>query len=114
MRAICTPVTPLCLPTSRLTGISAGASCGTFVHSIRYLLRMNGREEGSVAPFAQGDITSARSLADTRGSFLASAYRHLSVALVQSQGYVYRSWAPLLAQASERQVLPGADIPFLD
>jgi hypothetical protein len=37
-----------------------------------------------------------------------------SVALVQSQGYVYRSCALLLAKASGRQVLPGADTPVLD
>jgi hypothetical protein len=39
------------------------------------------------------DIASARSLAVTRGSFLASARRELSVALVKSQGYVHRSCA---------------------
>jgi hypothetical protein len=60
------------------------------------------------------DLASARSLAVTRGSFLASAHRELSVALVQSQDYVYRSCALLLAKASRRQVLPGADTPFLD
>jgi hypothetical protein len=37
------------------------------------------------------DIASARSLAITRGSSFACAHRELSVALVQSQGYVYRS-----------------------
>jgi hypothetical protein len=31
MRAICTPVTPLCPPASRLTGTSVGPSCDTFV-----------------------------------------------------------------------------------
>jgi hypothetical protein len=57
------------------------------------------------------DIASGRSLAVhvTRGSFLASAHRELSVALVQSQGYVYRCSALLLAKASVRQVLPGSD-----
>jgi hypothetical protein len=60
------------------------------------------------------DAASARSLTVTRGSFLASALGELSVALVQSQGYVYHSCALLLAQASGRQVLPGADTPFLD
>jgi hypothetical protein len=60
------------------------------------------------------DIASGRSLAVSWGSFLASAHRELSVALVQSQGYVYRSWALLLAKASGRQVLPGEDTPFLD
>jgi hypothetical protein len=42
------------------------------------------------------------------------AQQELSVALVQSQGYVYRSCALLLAKASGRQVLPGADAPLLD
>jgi hypothetical protein len=36
------------------------------------------------------DIALGRSLAVTPGSFLASAHRELSVAHVQSQGYVYR------------------------
>jgi hypothetical protein len=49
--------------------------------------------------------TSARSLAVTRGSFLASAHRELIVALVQSQGYAYRSCALLLAKASGRPLL---------
>jgi hypothetical protein len=60
------------------------------------------------------DIVSARSLAVTRGSFLASVHQELSMALVQSEGYEYRSCAPLLAKASGRQVLPGGDSPFLD
>jgi hypothetical protein len=60
------------------------------------------------------DIALARSLAVTRGPFLASAHRELSVALVQSKGCVYRSCALLLAKASGRQVLPGADTSFLD
>jgi hypothetical protein len=42
-------------------------------------------------PRTLSDVASARSLAVTRGSFLASAHRELSIALVQSQGYVYRS-----------------------
>jgi hypothetical protein len=54
---------------------------------------------------ALSDVTSARSLAVTRGSFLASSHRELSVALVQSQGYVHRSCALLLAKASG-QTLP--------
>jgi hypothetical protein len=53
-------------------------------------------------------------LAVTPGSFLLSARQKLSVALVQSQGYVYRSCMLLLAKASERQLLPGADTPVLD
>jgi hypothetical protein len=63
------------------------------------------------------DIASARSLAVSRQSFLlffASAHRELSVALVQSQGCVYRSCALLLAKAWVQQVLPGADTPFID
>jgi hypothetical protein len=63
---------------------------------------------------ALSDVASARSLAVTRGSFLASAHRELSVALVQNQGYVYRSCALVLAKASGRPVLPGADTPYLD
>jgi hypothetical protein len=64
-------------------------------------------------PRTLSDITSARSLAVTWGLFLASAHRELSVALVQSQGYVYRSCALLIAKASG-QVLAGTDTPFLD
>jgi hypothetical protein len=60
------------------------------------------------------DVASARSPAVTRRSFLASAHRELSVAVVQSQGCVYRSCALLLAKASWRPVLPGADTPNLD
>jgi hypothetical protein len=47
------------------------------------------------------DIVSAHSLAGTQGSFLASVHREMSVALVQSQGYVNHSCALLLAKASE-------------
>jgi hypothetical protein len=60
------------------------------------------------------DAMTARSLAVTRGSLLASAHRELSVALLQSQAYVNRSCALLLAKSSERQVLLGAHTPFLD
>jgi hypothetical protein len=63
---------------------------------------------------ALSDIASGGSPAVTWGSFLASAQRELSVALVQSQGYVYRSCALLLAKTSGRQVLLGPDTPFLD
>jgi hypothetical protein len=38
----------------------------------------------------------------------------MSAALVQSQGYVYRSCVLLLTKASGRQVLPRADTPFPD
>jgi hypothetical protein len=63
---------------------------------------------------ALSDVASARSLAVTQGSLLASAHRELSVVLVQSQVYVYCSCALLLAKASGRPVLLGADTPFLD
>jgi hypothetical protein len=59
------------------------------------------------------DVASARSLAVTRGSFLASAHRELSVALVQSQGYVYRSCALSLAKASGQTVLTRCLEPTL-
>jgi hypothetical protein len=60
------------------------------------------------------NVASARSLAVTRGSFLASAHGQQNVALVQSQGYVYRSCALLLTKASGQPVLPGADTPLHD
>ena len=50
----------------------------------------------------------------TKGSFLASAFRELSVALVQSQGHVYRSCASLMARASGRHPVPGARVSTLD
>jgi hypothetical protein len=59
------------------------------------------------------DVASARSLAVTPGLFLASAYRELSVALEWSQRYVSRSCALLLAKASGRPVLPGAETLYL-
>jgi hypothetical protein len=62
----------------------------------------------------RSDDASARSRVVTRGSLLASDYRELSVALMQSQGYVYSSYALSLAKASGRQVLPGADTSYLD
>jgi hypothetical protein len=75
MRAIYTPVKPLCPPLPRRAGTHLGRPTMTF---------------------------------------LASAHRELGVALVQSRGDVYRSCALFLGKASGRQVLPGADIPFLD
>jgi hypothetical protein len=60
------------------------------------------------------NVASARPLPVTRGLFLDSAHREPSVALVQSQGFVYRFCALLLAEASGRPVLPGADAPYLD
>jgi hypothetical protein len=64
--------------------------------------------------YTLSDVALARSLAVTQGSFLASTHLELSVALVQSQGYVYSFCALLLAKASRRPVLLGADTPFLD
>jgi hypothetical protein len=81
------------------------ASVETYGHLGRPIMRYLGTLSG---------VALARSLAVTRGSFLASAHQELSVALVQSQGYVYRSCALLLAQASGRPVLPGADAPYLE
>ena len=63
---------------------------------------------------ALGDIAANRTEGVTRGSFLASAYRELSVALVCGQGSVYRACANVLARASGGQVLEGAEVPFLD
>jgi hypothetical protein len=60
------------------------------------------------------DVSLASSLAVTRGLFLSSAHRELSGALVQSQGYVYRSCALFFTKSSGRHVLPGADNPLLD
>jgi hypothetical protein len=88
---ICTLATPLYLPEWRRTGTSAGPSCGTFVPSA---------------------TSRWHALGVTRGSFPASAHRALSVALVQSQGYVYRSCALLLSRASGRPVIPAADTPY--
>jgi hypothetical protein len=82
-----------------------GAGVETYGHPgkpiMRYLRTLN-------------DISSPCSRAVTGGWLLASAHRELSVALVQSQGFVFRSCALLLAKASGLQVLPGADTPFLD
>jgi hypothetical protein len=52
-------------------------------------------------------LAAGRTLGVSRGSFLASAYRELSVALVCSQGFVYRASANLLAKASGRQCAGG-------
>jgi hypothetical protein len=92
LRANCNPVTPLCLSASTRTGTSESTSVMQFIHTL-------------------SDIASARSLADTQGSFLASAYRELSVALVQSQGNVYRSCSLSPTKAAGQQVLPGAEAP---
>jgi hypothetical protein len=47
------------------------------------------------------------------GSIFAGAHRELSVALVQSHGYVYHSCLLLHAMSAGRQVLPGVGTPFL-
>jgi hypothetical protein len=60
------------------------------------------------------DDASAGSLAVTRGSFLATVHRERSVALLQSQGYVYRSCSLLLAKACRQPVLPEVDTPNLE
>jgi hypothetical protein len=57
---------------------------------------------------------SARSVAVTQGSFLASAHWDMSAALVQSQGHVYCCCTMLLTKDAGRQVLDGGDAPFLD
>jgi hypothetical protein len=51
--------------------------------------------------------TAHRTVGVNKGSFLASAFRELSVALVRSQGRVYRSCAKLVARASGRQLVAG-------
>ena len=60
------------------------------------------------------DVAARDSVGVTRGSFLASAYRELSVALVRGQGSVYRACSSLLVRASRGHVCEGADVPFLD
>jgi hypothetical protein len=50
----------------------------------------------------------------SKGSFLASVHRELGVALVRSQGYVYRLCAALLANAGGRQFVAGAEFPYVD
>jgi hypothetical protein len=50
-------------------------------------------------------VAAGRTLGVFLGSVLASAYRELSVALVCSQGFVYRASGNLLAEASSRPVL---------
>jgi hypothetical protein len=54
-----------------------------------------------------------RSLDVIPESLLASAHWELIVALVKNQGSVCRSCTLVLANASGRQVLPGAVTPFL-
>ena len=56
----------------------------------------------------------ARGPAVTKGSFLAGAHRELSVALIKCQGSVYHGCANLLARAAGCQVLPGAEVPYVD
>jgi hypothetical protein len=59
-------------------------------------------------------VVAGRTLGVSRGSVLASAYRELSVALVCSQGLVYRASANLVSKASGRPVVAGSEVPFLD
>ena len=60
------------------------------------------------------EVAAARGPAVTKGSFLAGAYRELSVALIKSQGSVYHGGANLVARAAGRQVSPGAEVPYED
>jgi hypothetical protein len=46
--------------------------------------------------------------------FLVAAWTLLSVALVRSQGFVYRACDNLLARAFGGQVLEGSDVPVLE
>ena len=57
-------------------------------------------------------VAAARGPAVPIGSLLAGAHRQLSVALLKSQGSVYRGCANLLARAAGRQVSPGAEVPY--
>jgi hypothetical protein len=102
MRAICTPVTPLHLQASRRAGISAGTH-----HAVPFMwshlcVETYGHLGKLVLYYLRtlSDIALARSLAVTWGSLIASAHRELSVPLVQSQGYVFRSFARVLIQGS--------------
>ena len=52
------------------------------------------------------EVAAAQGPAVTHGSFLAGAYRKLSVALIKCQGSVYRGCAKLMARAAGRQVSP--------
>jgi hypothetical protein len=56
----------------------------------------------------------AYTLGLTKGFFLASAYRELSVSLVRGQGRVYNMCARLLARASGGEFVEGADYPYVD
>jgi hypothetical protein len=85
----------------------------TFVPATVETSRQRGRRIMRYLP-TLSDIAWALSGCHWGGVFLAGGHRELRLALVQSYGYVYRSCALLLAKASGRQVLPGADTPFLD
>ena len=60
------------------------------------------------------EVAARRGPAVTKGSFLAGAYRELSVALIQCQGSVYRGCANLMARAAGWQASPGAEVPYED
>jgi hypothetical protein len=60
------------------------------------------------------EVAAQKTLGLNQGSFLASAYRELSVALVRGQGRVYQMCARLLARASGSEFVDGADVPCLD
>jgi hypothetical protein len=59
------------------------------------------------------EVAAQTSLGLTKGSFLASTYRELSVSLVCGQGRVYNMCARLLARASGSEFVEGADAPYI-
>jgi hypothetical protein len=62
----------------------------------------------------RSEAVAYRTVGMSKGSFLASALRELSVALIRSQGHVYRSCAELVARTPGRQLVAGPEVPFLD
>jgi hypothetical protein len=59
-------------------------------------------------------LPEARSFLASVHWFLASVHWELSVALVQSQGYVCHRCSIVLAMVAGRQMLPLEDSPYLD
>jgi hypothetical protein len=60
------------------------------------------------------EVAAQLTLGLTKGSFLASSYRELSVALVRGQGQVYHACAKLLVRASGSEFVEGAVAPYID
>jgi hypothetical protein len=60
------------------------------------------------------DIAAARSLAVTKGSFVASAHRELTVTLIQSQGIVCRSLCTVARRCRGAAGVASGSTPFLD